>query len=43
MEDFESKKETPPLIEDMYRAAAYPTGLTGPLDRSDWSGRSSWV
>ena len=34
-EDFGSKKETPPLIEDMYRAAADPTGLTGPLDRSD--------
>ena len=28
-EDFGSKKETPPLIEDMYRAAADPTGLTG--------------
>ena len=39
-EDFESKKETPPLIEDVYRVAADPTGLTGPLDRS---GRSSWV
>ena len=39
-EDFESKKETPPLIEVVYRAAADPTSLTGPLDRS---GRSSWV
>jgi hypothetical protein len=28
-EDFGSKKETPPSIEDMYRAAADPTGLTG--------------
>ena len=28
-EDFESKKETPPLIEDVYRVAADPTGLTG--------------
>src|SRR6185312_14541156 len=42
-EDFESKKETPPLIEVVYRAAADPTGLTGPLDRSDRSGCSSWV
>ena len=42
-EDFESKKETPPLIEDVYRDDADPTGLTGPLDRSDRSSRSSWV
>ena len=33
----------PPLIEDMYRAVADPTGLTGPLDWSDRSSRSSWV
>ena len=38
--DFESKKEAPPLIEGVQRAAADPTGLTGPLDRS---GRSSRV
>ena len=42
-EDFESKKETPPLIEDVYRAAADSTGLTGPLDWSDRSSRNSWV
>ena len=41
--DFESKKETLPLIESVQRAAADPTGLTGPMDRSDQSGRSSWV
>ena len=28
-EDFESKKETPPSIEIVYRVAADPTGLTG--------------
>ena len=38
--DFESKKEIPPSIESVQRAAADPTGLTGPMDRS---GRSSWV
>ena len=43
MEDFGLKKETPPLIEDMYRAAADPTGLTGPMDRSDRSSRDSRV
>ena len=41
--DFESKKEAPPSIEGVQRAAADPTGLTGPLDRSDRSGRSSRV
>ena len=40
---FESKKEAPPSIEAVQRAAADPTGLTGPLDRSDRSGRSSRV
>jgi len=33
-EGFESKKETPPSIESVQRAAADPTGLTGPMDRS---------
>ena len=41
--DFESKKEAPPSIEVVQRAAADTTGLTGPMDRSDRSGRSSWV
>ena len=38
--DFESKKEAPPSIEAIQRAAADPTGLTGPMDRS---GRGSRV
>ena len=38
---FESKKEAPLSIEGVQQAAADPTGLTGPLDRSDRSGRSS--
>ena len=38
--DFESKKESPPSIEVVQRAAADPTGLTGPMDRS---GRGSRV
>ena len=41
--DFESKKEAPPWIEGVQRAAADPTGLTGPLDGSGRSGRSSRV
>ena len=41
--DFESKKETPPSIESVQRAAADPTGLTDPMDRSDRSGRGSRV
>ena len=41
--DFESKKEAPPSIEGVQRAAAVPTGLTSPLDRSDRSGHSSRV
>src|SRR6185312_4357647 len=41
--DFESKKETPPSIESVQRAAADPTYLTGPMDWSDRSGRSSRV
>ena len=38
--DFESKKETPSSIEIVYRDSAAPTGLTGPQDRFDRSGRS---
>ena len=41
--DFESKKEAPSSIKPVQRAAADPTGLTGPLDRSDRSSRSSRV
>ena len=41
--DFESKKEAPPSIEAVQQGAADPTGLTGPLDWSDRSGRSSRV
>ena len=41
--DFESKKEAPSSIEGVQWVTADPTGLTGPLDRSDRSGRSSWV
>src|SRR6185503_11214490 len=41
--DFESKKKAPPSIESVQRAAADPTGLTGPMDRSDRSGHGSWV
>ena len=43
IKDFELKKGAPPSIESVQRAAADPTGLTGPLDRSDRSGRSSRV
>ena len=39
----ESKKEAPPSIEAVQQGAADPTGLTGPLDQSDRSGRSSRV
>ena len=41
--DFESKKEALPSIEAVQQGAADPTGLTGPLDQSDRSGRSSRV
>ena len=41
--DFESNKETSSLIESVQRVAADPTGLTGPMDRSDRSGRGSRV
>ena len=41
--DFELNKVTPPSIEFVQRAAADPTGLTDHMDRSDRSGRSSWV
>ena len=43
IKDFESKKGAPPSIESVQRAAADPTSLTGPLGRSDRSGRSSRV
>ena len=43
IKDFESKKGAPPSIEFVQWAAADPTGLSGPLDRSDRSGRSSRV
>ena len=37
--DFESKKEAPPSIEAVQRAAADLTGLTGPMDRSGHGSR----
>ena len=43
MEDFGSKKETPLTIESVQQAAADRTGLTGPMDRSNRSGRGSRV